>query len=228
MFFLTWSHIWILSYFFIFTYIVLFFSILLYVIPILSMTTNLRFKSLSNTSFYIITGSEILFFLILPIICFIMINLFWSSCSLSIWFGHIIFTSFQCKFIYFIILFFMLVLIMLSSIVYFSSSEIYDFFITNYNFMYSALIEMLISILDFFNIYRYKFVCFFNICLMTFDWFLLENIFLYLVSTNSFTNIFTIGLIWFFFNFFSIFLKCSIAPLFFENLPFLRVYLWSP
>lgn len=280
MFFLTWSHIWILSYFFVITYTVLIFSIFLYVIPILSMTTSLRFKSLSNTHFYIISGSEILFFLTLPIVCLLIINLFWSSCSLSIWFGHIIFTSFQYKFVYFILLFFILVLVMLSSLIYFSSSEVYDFFITKYNFMYwimlifmtnsfftvifiievlSTLVFLLLTTSTFSSTFFYRnvnfdsgfflqsilpytflnsiiflfwvsllsslnlfiFLIYIATNLMTFDWFLLENIFLYLVSTSTFNSIFTTGLIWFFLIF-SIFLKCGIAPLFFWKPAFFK------
>lgn len=55
---------------------------------------------------------------------------------LSVWFGHIIFTSFQYKITYVILLFFSLVIYSLSSVIYFSSNEIYDFFITKYNFLY--------------------------------------------------------------------------------------------
>lgn len=249
------------------------FSIFLYTIPILSSTTALRFKSLSNTSFYIISGSEATVFLILPVFCLLMINFFWSSCSLSIWFGHIVFTSFQYKFIYFILFFFFLLLVMLSSLTYFSSSEIYDFLVTKYNFMYwilmifmtnsfftvifiievlSTLVFLLLTTSTFSSTFFYKnvnfdskfflqsalpytflnsiiflfwisllsslnlfvFLIYIAIHLMTFDWFLLENIFLYLITTNTFNDIFTIGLIWFFLMF-SIFLKCGISPLFF-------------
>ena len=273
MFLLTWSHIWIFSYFFIMTYVVLIFSIFLYIVPILSTTTNSRSRPLLNTSFYIISGSEVFSFLIIPLACLLLLNFFWSSCSLSLWFGHVIFTSFQYKFVYFLLLFFSLVLLMISSLTYFSSSEIYDFFITKYNFMYwiilifmtnsfftvifiievlSTLVFLLLTTSTFSSTFFYKntnfdskfflqsslpytflnsiiflfwvsllsslnlfiFLIYIALNLMTFDWFLLEHVFLYFIHTTTFSNVFTIGIIWFFLIF-SIFLKCGIAPLFF-------------
>lgn len=61
-----------------------------------------------------------------------------------------------------------------------------------------------------FLIYMYKF-------LMTFDWFLVEHIFLYFTTVSTTKSIISFGLVWFFIIF-SIFLKCGVAPL----------YLWKP
>lgn len=280
LFFLTWSHIWIFSYFFSLTYIVLLFSILLYMLPVFSTSTSSRCKFSLNTSFYIISGSEVLYFLLLPIFCLLILNFFWSSSSLSLWFGHLVFTSFQYKFSYLILLFFTFILLMISSLTYFSALEIYDFFITKYNFMYwillifmtnsfftvifiievlSTLVFLLLTTSTFSSTFFYKntnfdsrfflqslmpytflnsiiflfwvsllsslnlfvFLIYVATSLMTFDWFLLEHVFLYIISTTTFSEIFTIGLMWFFLIF-SIFLKCGIAPLFFWKPAFFK------
>lgn len=61
-----------------------------------------------------------------------------------------------------------------------------------------------------FLIYMYKFI-------MSFDWFLVEHIFMYFTTISTVKSIISFGLTWFFIIF-SIFLKCGIAPL----------YLWKP
>lgn len=136
MFFLTWSHIWSISYFFMFTYFITVFSVMLYLVPIISTGSGVKYKVKINTLFYFISASEITSFLLLPILCMLVLSFLWSSSSLSVWFGHLIFTGFQYKVLYLILGFFILIIFCFASSMYLSSSEIFDFFITKYNFVY--------------------------------------------------------------------------------------------
>ena len=280
MFFLTWSHVWSFSYFFTLTYSIITFSLVLYLLPTLSSSNSVRFKTTTNTLFYFISGSEITSFLLLPLLCLILLNFSWSSCSISAWFGHLVFTGFQYKVTYLISFFFVLILASVSSLTYFSASEIYDFFITKYNFFYwliiifsansfftvifivevlSTLVFLLLVTSVFSSTFFYRnisfdssfflqsvlpytflnsiiflfwvsllsslnlfvFLIYISLNLMTFDWFLLEYVFYYYVSTTTLNELFTTGLIWFFLMF-SIFLKCGIAPVFFWKPSFFK------
>ena len=136
MFFLNFSNIWSFSFFFILTYITIFMSLLIYLLPIFLSSTNLNSSAKVKNNFYIISTNEVMLFLFIPFLCILFLNMCWSSSDLSIWFGHLIFSSFQSKMVYFIFFMFYLVLYFISSLTYFSSSEIYDFIITKFNFLY--------------------------------------------------------------------------------------------
>ena len=60
----------------------------------------------------------------------------------------------------------------------------------------------------------FKLIFIYNFSLFTFDWYLIENIFIYFINVSSIKEILTFSLIWFIFIF-CIFLKCGIAPFFF-------------
>lgn len=280
MFFITWSHIWSLSYFLLLFYFTLFFSLILYLVPVVTCGSSLRYKLFSTGNFYIISGSELLFFLTLPLVCIGIVNVLWSSHSISAWFGHILFTSFHHKILYLILLCFFLVLLCFSSSLYFSSSEVYDFFSTKYNFCYwililffsnsfftvmfiievlSTLVFLLLVTSTFSSTFFYKnlgfnskfffqnlmpytflnsiiflfwislisslnlfiFLIFVSLNLMTFDWFLLEYLFFYVVFTGTIKDVLVLGLSWFFLLF-SIFLKCGLSPVFFWKPSFFK------
>jgi hypothetical protein len=75
----------------------------------------------------------------LSIPTFLLINLIWSSPTLSIWFGHMILTSYNFKIINLIFFVFFTVLLVLLTTSYFSSKEIYDYYLTLFNFFYWLL-----------------------------------------------------------------------------------------
>jgi hypothetical protein len=258
------------------TYIILFFSLLIYLVPIVSSSENVVTSHKARSNFYIISGLELLFFFTSPILFFIVINYIFFAPSITAWFGHIIFSSFQSKILYLVSLIFYIFIIMFLSPSYMSSNEIYDFLIAQFNTYYwvtflffanslftvifiievlSTLIFLLITTSVFSTTFFYKNISFdskiflqnnlpstfiqsllfffwvslvsslnlfvFLILLhnsvLTFDWFLLEHIFFYVLNISHLKDILTIGLVWFIIMF-SIFLKCGIVPLF----------LWKP
>lgn len=136
MFFLTMSSVWSFCLFFTFTYLTLLFSLIVYLIPISNYTNTLTVRNSRKTLFYLVSGGELSYFFFLPIFLIFLLNVSWSSSDISSWFGHLIFSSSQGKVIYLVLIMFSLVLIMFLTTTYFSSQEIYDFFITKLNFMY--------------------------------------------------------------------------------------------
>ena len=137
MFFLNTTNVWSFSFFMVFTYTTLFFLFLVYILPLLLASNNTnnnvnKFKFY----FYMISGSEALTFFMIPLIYILLINNFWSSASLTVWFGHLVFCSFQSKLIIISIFMFYIVLYSFLSTTYLSSNDIYDFVITKINFFY--------------------------------------------------------------------------------------------
>lgn len=128
-----------MSFFFILTYTTLVFSLLIYLIPITSNTSNVVFSSGLRNNFYMISGLEVGLFLFTPLIIFFTINLTFFSPTITAWFGHIIFGSFQSKMLYLVLFIFYLLLLLFLSSSYFSSSEIYDFLIAKLNTYYWVL-----------------------------------------------------------------------------------------
>ncbi len=136
MFFLNFSSVWSLSFFFTLTYIIIFFSFLIYLLPLSLSLTNLLSKTQIKNNFYMISGLETSLFFSLPLLCVLLNNIIWSSNDITAWFGHVIFSSFQSKLIILLSIFFMIVFYIFLTVSYFSSTEIYDFLITKYNFLY--------------------------------------------------------------------------------------------
>lgn len=66
----------------------------------------------------------------------ILINYSWTSPLISIWFGHLIFSSLQFKVTYLLSFIFILVWVAYSSSFYYSSQEVYDYTIVTYSFLY--------------------------------------------------------------------------------------------
>ena len=84
-----------------------------------------------------------------------------------------------------------------------------------YLFLQALLFYFWVSLISSLNLFI--FLIFFYNNFLTLDYFLLENIFNYLILVNSFKDLYVVGVIWFVIIF-SIFLKCGIVPLF----------LWKP
>lgn len=269
MFFLTLSNMWNLLIFFPLTYIIFLISYILYSLPLLY---NLNIKN----NFFLSPVNEVINIIFLPIISIFIIFNLWSSFSISLWFGHIVYTCFQFKITILILFFFTLFNFLYSCVSYLSSREIFDFLIVQFNFLYwtilffyansfltvifiieilSTLVFLLISTSIFSSCFFYKnidfslnsffenstpytfiqsilfffwislisslnlflFLILFYDKMFSFDWYLIEHIFLFVINVSSYKEIYTVGIIWFIILF-SIFLKCGIAPF----------YLWKP
>jgi len=138
-FFINPSHLWSCSIFFFLSYITFVLSLIIYIIPILSSLKGFtNFKHKLNFTF--IGWNDLCWVLATPYVLFILLNLIWSSPSLSIWFGHLCLTPYTFKVVYLISGVFLLILLVLLTVSYFSSKEIYDYFLTLFNFFYWVLI----------------------------------------------------------------------------------------
>jgi hypothetical protein len=80
-----------------------------------------------------------------------------------------------------------------------------------YTFLQSILFFFWVSLISSLNLFI--FMIFLYNKMVTFDWFLLENVFYYYTTTHTTVDIAHLGVIWFVMVF-SIFLKCGVAPLF--------------
>ncbi len=140
MFFLNASNIWSLSFFFSLTYMILFISLTIYLIPIFSNRGNLNTSTKLNNNFYFMTNNEALFLFVIPFIYICLLNFCWLSTDLTLWFGHLVFSNFQLKIFYLILFVYYTLFYVVSSVTYVSSNEIYDFYITKFNFLYWILL----------------------------------------------------------------------------------------
>ena len=139
MFFINPSNLWACSVFFFLSYITFILSLLTYIIPVLSSVkgyTNFKRK----LNFSLINWNDLSWVFITPYILFILVSLLWSSPPLSIWFGHLCLTTHTLKISYLISWVFILTLLVLLTVSYFSSKEIYDYFLTLFNFLYWILL----------------------------------------------------------------------------------------
>lgn len=100
---------------------------------------------------------------------------------------------------------------------------------TPYSYLQSILYFFWVSLLSSLNLFL--FCLFFYFKLFTFDWYLMEHIFVYFTSTASLKEILSLGMTWFILIF-CIFLKCGIAPLyiwkptFFKGIPFYTIFFY--
>ena len=279
MFVLSSSILWSFVFFFAHTYLILFFSMLLYSIP--SIKEILNYSKLKNIkNFEYLTGFDVFWLLITPLFLILIINLSWSNYPITAWFGGIIFFSFQSKIFYLILSFFFLILLVYVSSFYFSSKEVYDYSVVNFNFFFwtlflftsntvftviffieiiSTLIFLLVVTSTFSSTYFYNnlnlnthsyfhqttpffflqtlmyffwisllsslnlffFLILFYTKILTFDWFLFEFIFFYVVEVSQIKDVFFLSVIWF--NLlFSIFLKCGLVPFYFWKPTFFK------
>lgn len=135
MFFLTYSSVWSFSFFFLITYITLITALILYILP--ALVNNLSFsfnKSKITTDF--ISGLDVFWVVMLIYSIFFFLTLLWVSPTFSVWFGHLLIASLQLKITYFIFLYFIFLIFIFTNNVYFSSREVYDYFITMFSFFY--------------------------------------------------------------------------------------------
>jgi hypothetical protein len=135
---LTHSFIWSFCYFFVALYILFCTTVVFYLIP-----NMFKFTLVSTTSnrfyFFLLPGSTNLLFTISPLVVLILLFLSWSGSSILAWYGHIIFANWQYRLSFLIILNFLLLLVSYSNSLYFTSNDLYDFYIVIYNFFFWVL-----------------------------------------------------------------------------------------
>ena len=131
--FLSFPVLWSFSYFFLYIYLILLSSIILYVI------SNIKdylfiYNTKNYNSFLSLVGFDLFPLCITPLIVLVCVLYSWKGPLILSWFGHLIFYTFQLKLNFFILLFFYLILLIYTASFYFSSYEIYDYLIVIYNF----------------------------------------------------------------------------------------------
>jgi hypothetical protein len=94
--------------------------------------TNFKYK----LNFYYVNWNDMLWVILLPYFLLLLLSTIWSSPSLSLWFGHMYISPYSYKIMPVIIFIYLLIITSLLTISYFSSKEIYDYFLTLFNFLY--------------------------------------------------------------------------------------------
>ena len=282
------SHIW--SFFLTqILYNILILSFLLYLIPMITHSHNYTFFK-KKKNFIFINWNNINYITFIYLINFLWLNFLWLNTTFSIWFGHVIITNFNLKFLNFIIIMFYLIIYVIVINSYFTSREIYDYIIATINICFwviilfflnsifttifivevlSANLFLLIITSNYSSTFYFNLTflskgvysqqinptnhiqsllflfwislisslsLFFFIILLflksyTFDWFLLEYIFLFFIVSNTQLEIVSFALAWFTFLF-SIFIKCGLVPffiwkpIFFKGLPLHMLYVY--
>ena len=88
----------------------------------------------TNAPFTSYSGTDLLKLVLTPIFLILLIHSTWAGPSLTAWFGHLVFSSFQFKLTYVLHLFFITYLIVLLSTHHASSLNFFDFVTTVLNF----------------------------------------------------------------------------------------------
>jgi len=135
MLFITFSSLWSVTFFFLFSYVLLLNSLILYVFPLVN--KSLFFASTKSKTYFRLTNSFDFFWIMLTPLCIkVIIVLAWVSPPLTVWFGHLVIGGFQLKLFYFLSLLFTLYLLIFTTTHYFTSSEIFDYAIILHHTFY--------------------------------------------------------------------------------------------
>ena len=127
------SSIWSLNYFFLTFYIILVFTAVLYLVS--NSKEFAQYSAFNNsTTFTLVSGTDLLPLVASPLILMQLLNFSWLGCDLSGWFGHLLFTSFQLKIGYYILIVFYFVWVSYLGSFYYTSQEVYDYTIVSYSF----------------------------------------------------------------------------------------------
>lgn len=131
--FLTAGSVWALCYFSHFAYLLFLFSAVFYLLP------NLVNFTLSNnysksSSFTSTEGLDLVMLALTPLFLILAVHFTWSGPSLVAWFGHIVFSSFQYKITYLLFIFVTSYWSAFLMTTHFSSTNVYDYSITVFNF----------------------------------------------------------------------------------------------
>lgn len=130
---MTYNILWALTFYFFMFYITLVFSAILYTLPqVKTLSTFSLFKTLPQNKY--IDGMYAHLLLVTFVMLMLFTNYIWVSPCINTWFGHIIFTSFQRKIIFIVLIFFYLSTLFLSTNFIFGPYEINDYYIVSINF----------------------------------------------------------------------------------------------
>ena len=130
---IAYNSVWALTYFSYLVYTFFIMSTLLYILsnlPAYVMVNNFT----ANTPFISYNGTDLLKLLLTPILLLLVVHTTWIGPSLTAWFGHLIFSSFQFKLTYILYSFFLTYLIVLLSTHHTTSLNFFDFVVTLLNF----------------------------------------------------------------------------------------------
>lgn len=278
-FFLTHSFVWSLNYFFLTLYLVVCITIILYTVPNLLEFTSSR-THLRKQTFTFLSGASLITVFSTPLVLLTMVLLSWTGPVVVTWYSHIIFSMWQYRLTYLIVLNFYIYIIITAANILFTSNNPYDFTIVLYsfffwvNFLFTAnnfftfiffievistlvillLISSTFSNTFFFNtrnlvkhsylqsstpeallgaalfffwislmssLFLFLFLTLFYLKTFSFDWYLTEIIFNFVLCTADLKHIFSFSLAWVLISF-CLFLKCGLAPFFFWKPTFFK------
>lgn len=233
-----------------------------------------------NSLFSSIEGLDLLVLVLTPLVLILLVHSTWSGPTLVAWFGHIVFSTYQFKMTYVLFIFLISYLVSFLVTVHYSSTNVYDFTITVFNFfvwlwfmffsnnvftfiffleLLSASVMLLLVTSTFSSSYFYNnlsysshsffqtstptallhslmlffwitlvaslmlflFVIFFYLKFFTFDWGLVDSIFLFLVAVSSLKSIITLSFTWTL-VLICLFIKCGIVPFYFWKPSFFK------
>lgn len=127
------NSLWALCYFSHFTYILFILSIILYILPNLSLFTGANNFS-RNSSFFSQDGLDLIKTVVAPLLLLFLLHTTWSGPVVTAWFGHIIFSQYQFKVTYVLFFFFLTYLAAFLTTTHYSSTNVYDYTLTTFNF----------------------------------------------------------------------------------------------
>ena len=127
------NSVWSLTYFSYIIYTFFLASALLYTLSNLPSYVAINSFN-SNTPFTSYNGTDLLKLVLTPVLFILLVHVTWSGPSLTAWFGHLTFSSFQFKFTYILYLFFVTYIVVLLSTHHASSLNFFDFLTTVLNF----------------------------------------------------------------------------------------------
>lgn len=128
----TFPVLWSLCYFWTVFYVFGLTVVVLYLLSNIKTFFSLTTTQSSDTFTYL-SGYDLYWFLVTPVMAFLLINTSWSGPSVLVWFGHLIFTSFQYKMTYLTIFLFLLLWSTYVTSFSFASKEVYDFVSVTYS-----------------------------------------------------------------------------------------------
>jgi hypothetical protein len=134
-FFLSFGHIWSLTYFGCILYVGLLFLAQTYLVANLKDFTSFSTTKSSNTPFSYNTGFDLVKFFLFPVFLFCCLNFSWTSPSVLVWFGHLSLTPLQYKIFFWLLFWFSAVLVVQLTSFYFTGTDVYDYMIVQYFFL---------------------------------------------------------------------------------------------
>ena len=114
-------------------YLLLFITVVLYLIPNLPLFVSSTYSKTSS-GFSSTDGISVTKLLLTPLFLLALLHFSWCGPTVTAWFDHIVFSNLQFKITLFLIFFFSTYLLVLTNTSHFSSLLLYDFTSTTFNF----------------------------------------------------------------------------------------------